>query len=138
MNTDKIYAEKIASDYIVKETSKIVRLKKLDRKAKQGANIFAYTFGVIMALVLGVGMCLAMGQIGNGQPIDMVLGIIIGLAGIAGVSVNYPIYKILLKNGKKKYGNDIIMLAKEVEATKRRVNGNWIFRYFEFCTITGR
>ena len=114
MNTDKFYAEKIASDYIVKETSKIVRLKKLDRKAKQGANIFAYTFGIIMALVLGVGMCLAMGQIGNGQPIDMVLGIIIGLLGIAGVSVNYTIYKILLKNGKKKYGNDIIMLAKEI------------------------
>ena len=114
MNTDKIYAEKIASDYVIKETSKIVRLKKLDRKAKQGAEIFAYTFGVIMALVLGLGMCLAMGQIGNGDLPSMILGIVIGLVGIAGASVNYPIYKVLLQKGKKKYGNDIIQLAKEI------------------------
>ena len=115
MNTDKIYAEKIASEYMVKETSKIVRLKKLDKKAKQGANIFAYTFGIIMALVLGTGMCLAMDQIRLFDGVtNMVVGIIIGLVGIAGVSVNFPIYKILLNNGKKKYGNDIIMLAKEI------------------------
>lgn len=43
MNTDKILAEKIASEYVKKETSKIVALKKLDAKAKQGAQIFAYT-----------------------------------------------------------------------------------------------
>ena len=41
MNTDKILAEKIASEYAPKETSKIVALKKLDKKAKEGATIFA-------------------------------------------------------------------------------------------------
>ena len=35
MNTDKIYAEKIASEYAPKQTSKIVALKKLDAKAAQ-------------------------------------------------------------------------------------------------------
>ena len=60
-------------------------------------------------------MCLAMGQISfGGQTLNMVLGIIIGLVGIAGVSVNYPLYKKLLENGKKKYGSDIIRLAKEI------------------------
>ena len=34
MNTDKILAEKIASEYAPKETSKIVALKKLDRNKK--------------------------------------------------------------------------------------------------------
>lgn len=58
MNTDKIYAEAIANEYAPKDTSKVIALKKLDRKAKGKANIFAYTFGVMMALVLGVGMCL--------------------------------------------------------------------------------
>ena len=38
MNTDKILAEKIASEYAPKQTSKIVALKKLDNKAKQGAK----------------------------------------------------------------------------------------------------
>ena len=53
MNTDKIIAEKIASEYAPKKTSKVVALKKLDRKAKQTAEIFAYTFGIIGSLVMG-------------------------------------------------------------------------------------
>ena len=44
MNTDKIIAESIAKDYAPKQDSKITALKKLDRKAKQPANIFAYIF----------------------------------------------------------------------------------------------
>ena len=55
MNTDKIYAESIASEYAPKQTSKVVALKKLDRQAKLGANIFTYSFGIISALVLGAG-----------------------------------------------------------------------------------
>ena len=60
MNTDKIIAEKIAGEYATKTTSKLVALKKLDRKAKLPANIFAYTNGIIMSLIMGTGMCLSM------------------------------------------------------------------------------
>jgi len=114
MNTDKIYAEAIANEYAPKDTSKVVALKKLDRKAKSGANIFAYTFGTLMALVLGVGMCLSMRVVGNGSQVTFVLGIIIGIIGIAGVSVNYPIYRRLLENGKQKYAFEIMELAKQI------------------------
>lgn len=114
MNTDKIYAEAIANEYAPKDTSKVVALKKLDRKAKSKANIFAYTFGVIMALVLGTGMCLSMGVIGDESTAMMLVGIIIGIIGIAGVSVNYPIYRKLLENGKKQYAFEIMHLAKEI------------------------
>jgi hypothetical protein len=114
MNTDKTYAEKIASEYAPKETRKVVALIKLDQKAKLQAQIFAYTFGIIMALVLGTGMSLAMKVIGDGSDLWFVLGIIIGLVGIFGVSINYPIYKKILNNGKKKYGNDILNLAREI------------------------
>ena len=54
MNTDKTYAEKIASEYAPKETRKVVALRKLDNRAKRPANIFAYTFGTVMSLLLGV------------------------------------------------------------------------------------
>ncbi len=114
MNTDKIYAESIANEYSVKEASKVVALKKLDRKAKQAANIFAYSFGIVSALVLGVGMCLAMGEIGDGSQLSFIAGIVIGLLGIAGVGVNYPIYKKLKKKGMDKYAGDIIRLANEI------------------------
>ena len=114
MNTDKIYAEKIDSEYAPKKTSKIVALKKLDRLAKKNAEIFSYTFGIVSSLVMGTGMSFAMGVIGGNTVTSVIIGIVIGLVGIAGVSVNYPIYKILLNKGKNKYGSDIIRLAKEI------------------------
>jgi len=109
MNTDKTYAEKIASEYAPKETRKVVALKKLDAKAKLPANVFGYIFGIIMALVLGVGMSFTLNVIGDGSTLWFVLGIVIGVVGIIGVSVNYPIYKKMLEKGKKKYGNDILI-----------------------------
>lgn len=116
MNTDKIYAAAIVNEYAPKDTSKVVALKKLDRKAKSKANIFAYTFGIIMTLLLGVGMCLTMNVIGGGSIIMIIVGIIVGVIGIVGVSVNYPIYKKLLENGKKQYAFEIMQLAKEISA----------------------
>ena len=47
MNTDKIFAEAIANECAPKDTSKVVALRKLDRKAKRPAEIFAFTFGVV-------------------------------------------------------------------------------------------
>ena len=114
MNTDKIYAEAVANEYAPKDTSKVIALKKLDRKAKSPATIFAYTFGIIMALVLGVGMCLCMNVIGGGSQMMMVVGVIVGIVGIVGVCVNYPVYKKMLERGKSKYAYEIIQLAKEI------------------------
>lgn len=114
MNTDKIYAEQLANEYAPKDTSKVVALKKLDKKAKLPANVFAYTFGVITSLVAGLGMCLSMNVIGNGTTLMFVIGIIIGIAGFVGMGINYPIYKKILKNSKEKYAFEIIQLAKEI------------------------
>ena len=114
MNTDKIYAEQLANEYAPKDTSKVVALRKLDAKAKRPANIFTYTLGVVAALVFGTGMCLAMGQIGSGTVGSFILGIVVGVIGMIGMGVNYPIYKKLLAQGKQKYAFEIMELAKEI------------------------
>ncbi len=114
MNTDKIYAEHLANEYAPKDTSKVVALRKLDKKAKLPAVIFTYTFGIIAALVTGVGMCLSMKVIGNGTIAMFVLGVVIGIIGLLGMGVNYPIYKKLLEQGKQKYAFEIMELAKEI------------------------
>ena len=113
MNTDKIYAESIAKEYAPKENSKIVALRKLDKKAKQPATIFTFTFGIISCLVTGLGMSLAMNVIG-GTPLYMALGIVIGIIGFACCGINYPIYKKMLEKGKQKYAFEIVELAKEI------------------------
>ena len=110
MNTDKIWAESIAKDYAPKDSSKIVALKKLDNKAKLPATIFTYSCGIISALVFGTGMCLAMQVIGS----SMVLGVIIGILGLIGCGINYPIYKKMLEKGKAKYAYEIVQLAREI------------------------
>ena len=117
MNTDKIYAESIAKEYAPKDHSKIVALRKLDRKAKLPATIFTYTWGILSALVFGTGMCLGMQVIGSGV-IAMVVGIIIGIIGMVGCGINYPIYKKMLENGKKKYAYEIVELAREISEGK--------------------
>ena len=114
MNTDKIYAEAIVNEYSKKSASKVVALKKLDRKAKLPAQIFTYTFGIVCALVAGTGMCLSMGVIGTGTSLFTALGIVVGVVGFAGMAVNYPVFKRILQKSKEKYAGDIIRLASEI------------------------
>ena len=114
MNTDKIWAESIAKDYAPRDSSKIIALKKLDNKAKLPATIFTYSCGIISALVFGTGMCLAMQVIGS----SLVLGIIIGIIGLFGCGINYPIYKKMLEKGKAKYAYEIVELARQISEQK--------------------
>ena len=117
MNTDKIYAESIAKEYAPKDSSKIKALRKLDRKAKMPATIFTYTLGIVSVLVFGTGLCLGMQVIGSGV-VGMVIGIIVGIVGMIGCGVNYPIYNKMLENGKKKYAYEIVQLAREISEGK--------------------
>ncbi len=102
--------EEIQAQYLPKERTKVDELKGLDRKVRRPAEIFAYTFGSVGALVLGTGMCLAMKIIGNLMP----LGIAVGVVGIAMVSANYFLYEKLLKSRKKKYAQEVCALSNEI------------------------
>lgn len=114
MNTDKIYAEHLVNEYASKNDSKVIALRKLDARAKLPATIFTYSLGIISALIAGVGMCLSMNVIGSDSLVSFVLGVIIGIVGLAGMGINYPIYKKMLAKGKQKYAFEIIELAKEI------------------------
>ena len=114
MNTDKIYAEQLANEYAPKDTSKVVALRKLDKKAKMPATIFTYALGIFSALVLGIGLCLGMKVIGSGSTASFAAGVIIGIIGMIGMGVNLPLYRKLLEKGKQKYAFEIIELAKTI------------------------
>lgn len=59
-NDQEFLVQKIRTQYTEKENTQLDALKELDKKVKKPANVFAYTFGTIGALVLGSGMSLAM------------------------------------------------------------------------------
>ena len=107
---DKKYIEKIISKYEAnKEESNLDKLKSLHKKAKSGAIIFSYIFGTIGSLIMGFGMSVAMEVIFADL---MWMGIIIGVIGLFISLINYPIYKKLINNGKRKYSNQILELSK--------------------------
>ncbi len=110
MNTDKIIAESIAKEYTPNDNSKIKALKKLDNRAKLPAVVFTYSCGIVSTLVFGTGMCIAMQVIGG----NIALGVIIGIIGMIGCGVNYPLYKKMLAKGKEKYAYEIVQLAREI------------------------
>ncbi len=111
MNEQEIkLTEKIRNGYQERQKSKLDELTALDKKAKRPATVFAYTFGSIGSLVLGTGMSLAMGAISGG----MVLGVGVGVVGLAMVSVNYLLYKAFLSQSRKKYASRILALSDEL------------------------
>lgn len=110
MNNEKKIVEKIRADYEERQTTKLDELKSLDKRVKRPADIFAYTYGVVGALVLGFGMCMAMQVLFSA----MAWGIVIGVAGIAMVCTTYPIYKTILKTRKQKYAQEIFALSDSI------------------------
>lgn len=105
------FVEKTLKNYSDKQVTKLDELRSLDREARRGPMVFAYVFGSIGALVLGFGMCVAMQVILADL---MVVGIIVGLIGIAMVSFNYFIYQRMLEKSKSKYKGQIERLGKEL------------------------
>lgn len=55
----------------------MVAFLKPDAKAKLPSTVFTYTFGIITALVTGVGMCLSMNVIGSGTTFTFVMGVVL-------------------------------------------------------------
>lgn len=111
---EREFAQKIKDSYTEKPKTKIEELKSLDKQAKQPAIIFAYVYGVIGALILGVGMCLAMKVIGASISALMPIGIIIGVLGIIMVSTTNLLYGKILKRRKAKFSSEIIARSEEL------------------------
>lgn len=115
-NDQDFLVQKIRTQYIEKEHSGLDELKALDAKVKRPANVFAYIFGSISAIVMGSGMSLVMTDIGTtlGLSSTMVPGILIGSVGMALAILNYPMYKGILGARRKKYADKIIALSDKI------------------------
>lgn len=117
-NLDKVYAKRIAEEYAPKEASKVIRLQKLDQKVKMPVLVWAYSLGVIGALIGGTGMSMIMTDFGPKGNVGFILGIILGIIGLLVCGINYPIYNKILKSRKQKYAFEITELAKEIVDNK--------------------
>ena len=111
-------AQKIRTQYMEKTPSELDALRDLDSKVKRPANVFAYTFGSISAVVMGAGMSLCMSDfaeiLGSYRDMAMVIGIPIGLISGVLVALAYPMYNVIVKRERKKIAPEIISLTDEL------------------------
>lgn len=115
-NDQQFMAQKIRAQYTEKQSTELDALRELDSKVKTPANVFAYVFGSISAIIMGAGMSLVMTDIGAtlGVSDTMTVGITIGIVGLVLSLINYPIYKGILNSRKKKYGKKILDLSEKI------------------------
>ena len=115
-NDQQFMAQKIRAQYMEKQSSGLDALRELDAKVKRPANLFAYIFGSISAIIMGAGMSLVMTDIGAAIGITSALvpGIIIGIVGLGMALLTYPIYKGILGSRRKKFGAKILELSDKI------------------------
>lgn len=115
-NDQQFMAQRIRAQYVEKPSTELDALRALDAKVKRPANVFAYTFGSLGAIVMGSGMSLVMTEIGAvvGIASATVPGIVIGTLGLLMAAVNYPLYKRILGARKKKFRAEILALSDKI------------------------
>ncbi|MBR2323709.1 MAG: hypothetical protein IKA39_02305 [Clostridia bacterium] len=110
----------IRNKYVAKEETedKMTQLRRLDNNATQKATVLSLVFGIVGALILGIGMSLAMTEIGKilalSEFTSMLIGISIGIVGIVLISLAYPLYNKILKIEREKIAPEIIRLTDEL------------------------
>lgn len=89
---------------------KMERLRRLDKSATKPGTVISLILGVISSLILGLGMSMCMVW-GNEMFIS---GIIVGIIGIIGVIIAYPIYSSVTKKRREKLAPEIMRLTDEL------------------------
>ena len=110
--------EGIRKKYLPQEENKLERLRKLHNSATQKAQTWAIVLGVIGALILGTGMSLAMTELATILGIlgsyAMLIGIVVGLVGLALVALAYPVYNRVLQKERRRIAPEILRLTEEL------------------------
>ena len=102
--------KRIREKYLPKEEDKMEQLRRLDQSAVQKGMMVSLIVGVIGALVLGLGMSCCMVWGGD----LFIPGIIIGIVGLVGVSLAYPLYARITERERKKIAPEILRLTEEL------------------------
>ena len=110
---DNAEVQAIRKKYLPKSESKLEELKRLDETVQTSGMVESLCAGIGGMLIFGLGLCLAMQVVGSDQ-IMMILGVLIGIVGIAGILAAYPIYRKIYTGTKEKYTPRILQLAEEL------------------------
>ena len=90
----------------------IEQLRRMDAAVTSKATGVSLFFGVFGTLLLGVGMCLVLTDIGVALGIfALLLGIVLGFFGISIACLAYPMYSYIVKKERERIAPEILRLA---------------------------
>jgi len=102
--------ESIRRKYMPHEESKLERLKKLDLRVQMAGTIESLCFGIVGALVFGIGMCFFLDVFAGAAWLSALFMIIGSLIMIPA----YPIYRKIAQKTKAELTPEILRLSEEI------------------------
>lgn len=101
--------KRIRQKYVPDEENKLEQLRRLDESATRPGTLVSIVVGIVSALVMGVGMCCTMVWTQFFVP-----GIFIGVVGMVGVGLAFPLYSTMTKRQRQKLAPEILRLSREL------------------------
>lgn len=92
------------------QENEIEQLRRLDQSATKKGTAVSLIVGIIGCLLLGVGMCCTMLWAEQ----FFILGVIVGVIGIAAVVISYPLYTHITRKEREKIAPQILKLTEEL------------------------
>lgn len=103
--------ESIKRQYVAeekREETDMEKLRRLDAKVRNMPTMYALIMGVFGILVFGLGLAMVL-EWGM-----RLWGSVVMIVGALPMGLAYPIYQFTLKEGKKKYGAEILELTEKL------------------------
>lgn len=101
--------ETIRKKYLPEEETKMDKLRRLDKSVTRQGTIISIIIGIAGTLIMGLGMCMCL------EWQQFVLGIILGILGIAILAAAYPVFNKVTQKQKEKIAPEILKLTEEIE-----------------------
>ena len=102
--------ESIRRKYMLREESKLEKLKRLDYRVQMAGMIEGLCFGIIGALVFGIGMCFFLDVFAGAAWLTAILMI----CGTLLMIPAYPIYRRIARKTRAELTPEILRLSEEI------------------------
>ena len=108
--------KKYAEDSARTDESSIERLRRLDASVTKKGTTVSLIVGTLGSILMGSGMSLVMTDLGALLPglLSLFIGIAVGVVGIVGVALAYPIYKAITKKERERIAPEVLRISEEL------------------------
>lgn len=102
--------DKYRTKTISEKESKMEQLRRLDASVTKKSTIASIVLGIVSCLVMGAGMSMIL----VGSTGMFAIGIVVGVVGIVGTILAYPLYMVITGKERQRIAPDVLRLTEEL------------------------